>query len=124
MRKRKVLSFLMMIVLLVGAVAPALVLPVFAADEEEEEEMLDYTKEVYLTREDKLYTTGEPVYTNGDMELYYHPQTAEVMIRNAKTGQLLSTNPYNVGASTFAGFARRWLRQAREEPKPPGFNKH
>lgn len=102
MRKRKVLSFLMMIVLLVGAVAPALVLPVFAADEEEEEEMLDYTKEVYLTPEDKLYTMGEPVYTNGDMELYYHPQTAEVMIRNAKTGQLLSTNPYNVGSATFA----------------------
>ena len=29
-----------------------------------------------------------------------------------------------VGASIFAGFARRWLRQARQDRKPPGFNKH
>ena len=29
-----------------------------------------------------------------------------------------------VGASTFAGFARRWLRQARQDRKPSGFNKH
>ena len=103
MRTKRLLSFLMMLVMLAGTVTPLLTFTAFAAEEEEEEVVIDYTVEPYETPEDKLATMGAPVYTNGDMEMYYHSYTGEVMIRNSKTGQLLSTNPSGVGNITAAG---------------------
>ncbi len=108
MRTKRLLSFLMMLVMLAGTVTPLFTLTAFA-EEEEEEVVIDYTTEAYETPEDKLATMGDPVYTSGDMELYYHSYTGEVTVRNSKTGQLLSTNPYSVGSITAAASVKNKL---------------
>lgn len=93
--------------MLAGTVAPCLNFPisVFAAEEEE----INYLTQVYETAEDKLHTMGEPVYTSGDMELYYLAKTGEVAVRNAKTKQILLSNPFNVGASAAAESVKKNL---------------
>lgn len=108
MRTKRFLSFLMTLVMLAGMVTPFSLIT-FADEAKEEDEVVDYTKEVYLTPEDKLATMGAPVYTNGDLELYYHSYTGEVLVRNAKTKQLLSTNPHNVGSAIAAETVKRQL---------------
>ena len=96
MKNSKFISFLLLIAMLVSMLTP---FASVSAAPAAEEEMIDYTKEVYETPEDKLHTMGEPVYTKGDLEMYYLSDTGEVAIRNKTTGQILSTNPYNVGSA-------------------------
>lgn len=71
---------------------------VFAAEADEEETFPDYTTTVYATEEDKLATMEKKLDMNG-YELYIQPQTAEVAVRDKKSGQLLFTNPYDVASS-------------------------
>ena len=55
----------------------------------------DYTTKQYLTIDAKLETM-EIVHSNYGYDLYYHKETGEVAIKNTVTGQVLSTNPYDV----------------------------
>ncbi len=107
MRTKRLLSFLMTLVMLAGMIVPLLTLSAFA--EEEEEETIDYLKQAYVTPEDKLFSMGDPVYTNGDMEMYFLQDTGEVAVRNKVTKQILSTNPYNVGGLTAAETVKQEL---------------
>lgn len=55
----------------------------------------DYTTKQYLTMDAKLETM-EVVHSNYGYDLYYQKETGEVAIKNTVTGQVLSTNPYDV----------------------------
>lgn len=68
----------------------------------------DYLTEKYLNEEEKLATMGvvdaetgerKPNFENDEYELWALEETGEVGIRVKSTGQILLTNPYNVGDS-------------------------
>ena len=95
---KKVLS-LASALLLVAMLLSSLSFAAFAADEESAEETFpDYTTTAYATEEEKLATMEKKLDMNG-YELYIQPQTAEVAVRDKKSGQILFTNPYDVAAS-------------------------
>lgn len=95
---KKVLS-LASALLLVAMVLSTFAFAAFAADEADAEETFpDYTTTVYATEEDKLATMEKKLDMNG-YELYIQPQTAEVAVRDKKSGQILFTNPYDVASS-------------------------
>jgi len=83
-----------MILGMVASIAPFMA---FAADEEEEE-TIDYTVTPYYTPEEKLATMSV-AYSKGDLDLYYQAETGEVAVKNRKTGQILLSNPFDVGNS-------------------------
>ncbi len=96
------LSVLMAFLMLFGTFAALSSLPVFAADEEatenEGEETIDYHNRVFETKEAKLASMELKLKLYG-YELYYEPVTAEVAIRNVETGDILFTNPYDIGGA-------------------------
>ncbi len=68
----------------------------------------DYLTEKYLNEEEKLATMGvvdaetgerKPNFENDEYELWALEETGEVGIRVKSTGQILLTNPYNIGDS-------------------------
>ncbi|MBP3580996.1 MAG: hypothetical protein J6K12_07110 [Clostridia bacterium] len=69
----------------------------------------NYLTEKYYNEEEKLATMGiedqqtgerKPNYENDEYEIWALEETGEVGIRVKSTGQILLTNPYNVGEST------------------------
>ena len=66
---------------------------------EEEEETIDYTTQVYTNPQEKL-ATMDLYLTKGNYELYVDTFSGEVAYVNTKTGEILFTNPYDVGTST------------------------
>ena len=95
---KKVLS-LASALLLVAMLLSTFAFAAFAADEADIEETFpDYTTTVYATEEAKLETMEKKLDMNG-YELFIQPQTAEVAVRNKKSGQILFTNPYDVASS-------------------------
>ena len=95
-----ILSFLML-ALLIAVTA-------MAADEEFVLSK-DYLTEVYNNEEEKLATMGvedaetgerKPNFENDEYEIWAQPETGEVGFRVKETGQILLTNPYDVGKST------------------------
>jgi len=69
----------------------------------------DYLNEKYLNEEEKLATMGvvdaetgerKPNFENDEYEIWALEETGEVGIRVKSTGQIMLTNPYNVGYST------------------------
>lgn len=96
---KKVLS-LASALLLVAMLLTSLSFAAVAADDDTdvEDSFPDYTTTVYATEEDKLATMEKKLDMNG-YELYIQPQTAEVAVRDKKSGQILFTNPYDVASS-------------------------
>lgn len=69
----------------------------------------DYLNETYRNEEEKLATMGvtdpetgekKPNYENDEYEIWALEETGEVGIRVKSTGQILLTNPYDIGEST------------------------
>ncbi len=58
----------------------------------------EYKQTVYATPEEKL-ATMEHKRTKGDYELYVDSYSGEVAFRNKVTGEILLSNPYDIGAS-------------------------
>ncbi len=94
------LSFLMLTALLAFGV--------MAADEEYKLST-DYLTEVYVNEQEKLATMGvvdeetgerKPNFENDEYEIWAHAETGEVGFRVKETGQIILTNPYDVGTST------------------------
>ena len=67
--------------------------------EEEEEETIDYTTLVFTNPKEKL-DTMELYLTKGNYKLYVDTFTGEVAYENITTGEILFTNPYDIGTST------------------------
>lgn len=119
MKKRyRIISLLLTALLLLGSLSALSVVSVFAADEsgsdsntgtdtdtdgegEEGEESSEdnYTSKVYATPQEKL-ATMELKLTKGNYQLYVDDFSGEVATVNTVTGEILFTNPYDVGAST------------------------
>lgn len=113
----KFISLLLAVLLMLGSMT---VLSVFSASaeeedteagttdkkEEEEEEIIDYTTLVFTSPEEKLASMlnkdGKPGpwLTKGNYELYVDAFSGEVAYKNIKTGEILFTNPYDIGTST------------------------
>ena len=64
----------------------------------EEDKQINYLTDVYETPEAKLATMKRKL-KKGDYELYSDETSGEVAVRNVTTGQILFTNPYDIGAS-------------------------
>ncbi|MCQ2428750.1 MAG: DUF5696 domain-containing protein [Clostridia bacterium] len=99
----KILSLLLAAVMLLGCLTCMTVTA--SADEatttaaEETKKEVNYLTDVFATPEDKLATMKLKL-TKGDLQLYADSKSGEVAVKNAKTGQILSTNPYDVGCAT------------------------
>ena len=97
MKFRKFLSAFLTLLMLLSIIPTALITPIFAADEETEEESdtIDYLTKVFESDEEKLATMELKV-ENDYYELYVETYTAEVALRNKKTGEIVFTNPINI----------------------------
>jgi len=104
MLKIKFLSALMAFLMVFGTLAALSTLPVFAADDKadsetdsgEVSETIDYLTHNFESKEAKLATMQLKLERYG-YQLYYEPYTGEVAVLNTKTGDILMTNPYDVG---------------------------
>ena len=99
--KNKFLSLLMVFCMIFGTLASLSIFPVFAADDsgdsgDGEKETIDYLNDAFETKEDKL-ASMELMLTRFGYELYYERYTGEVGVKNTKTGDILLTNPYDIG---------------------------
>ena len=99
--KNKFLSLLMVFCMIFGTLASLSIFPVFAADDsgdsgDGEKETIDYLNDAFETKEDKL-ASMELMLTRFGYELYYERHTGEVGVKNTKTGDILLTNPYDIG---------------------------
>lgn len=59
---------------------------------------IDYINQGFASKEEKLATMTLKLERFG-YELYYEPYTGEVAVKNTKTGDILMTNPYDVGSA-------------------------
>ena len=113
----KFISLLLAVLLMLGTLSALTVFGASAAEEdtdkettdkkeEEVEETVDYTTLVYTNPEEKLKSmlnkNGKPGpwLTKGNYELYVDAFSGEVAYKNTKTGEILFTNPYDIGTST------------------------
>lgn len=115
MNMRKIISLILALIMCVSVLTSMFALPVLADGEETTEEVTeetteetqtpasssttvlseDYATKQYSTQDEKL-ATMEVVHSNYGYDLYYHKETGEVAVKNTVTGQVLSTNPYDV----------------------------
>ena len=90
----------MVICMIFGTLASLSLFPVFAADTADnnggEKETIDYLNDAFKSKEDKL-ASMTLMLTRYGYELYYEPYTGEVGVKNTKTGDILLTNPYDIG---------------------------
>ena len=98
---KRLISTLLTVCMLFGAMTGLFTFEVFAADEDEDEidwSEVDFTTEAYYTAEEKL-ATMEMRFEKGDYQIWVHEYTGEVVVVNTATGEKLFTNPYDVGLS-------------------------
>jgi hypothetical protein len=89
--------------MMILGLVPTISFPVFAADPEPVvREPINYLTHVFNTAEEKLETMTKRVEAFG-YELYYEDVSGETAIRDTKTGQVMFSNPYSVGAMTGIG---------------------
>ena len=62
-----------------------------------EDAILTYLTNEYESKEDKL-ASMTPKLSYGDLQLYVDVRTGEVAVRNTKTGQIMTSNPYDVAS--------------------------
>ena len=108
----KFISLLLAVLLMLGSLTVLSVFSASAAEEdagtgtgttdkkeEEEEETIDYTTLVFTNPKEKL-DSMELYLTKGNYKLYVDTFTGEVAYENITTGEILFTNPYDIGTST------------------------
>lgn len=105
-KSKKILSLFLAVLMLCGVLTGFSV--TVSADETttetdtgtaEEDKQLNYLTDVYATPEAKLATMKLKL-RKGDYELYSDATSGEVAVRNTATGQILFTNPYDIGSSS------------------------
>lgn len=108
---KKLMSLFLAVLMLCSAMTGLSVITVFADEEtttgggavvpepSAEEAMKALYTEVYASPEAKLETMKK-MYDNGSYAIYAHEQSGEVAVKDLKSGQILMTNPYDVGVST------------------------
>ena len=107
MNFKKLMSLFLAVLMLCGVFGSFSVITASAADaatEEttgDEDEVLieDYISTIYASPADKLATMTQKT-TKGNYTIYADEKSGEVAVKDLTTGQILFTNPYDVGAST------------------------
>lgn len=86
--------------MLLGTLSVISALPVFAAEETETPQgpinATDFFTQGFASKEEK-FDSMNVMASRYDYELRVEPLTGEVAIKNTKTGDILTTNPYDVG---------------------------
>ena len=105
---KKLMSLFLAVLMLSGVMTSLAVIPAGAADAagdgssapEEETKTIDYLfTEIYGSPEEKLATMKEMT-TKGKYTIYALESSGEVAIKDNVTGQILFTNPYDIGTTT------------------------
>ena len=107
MNFKKLISLFLAVLMLCGVFGSFSVITASAADaatEEttgDEDEVLieDYISTIYASPADKLATMTQKT-TKGNYTIYADEKSGEVAVKDLSTGQILFTNPYDVGATT------------------------
>ncbi len=110
---KRIISFVLTVATVIGVLAGMPVIQISAASQSmtieatEEQLKTNYMTKVYNTPEEKL-ASMTLAYSNEDdtYRLYVNPYTGEVATEDVRTGQILFTNPYDIGStngSTKAG---------------------
>ena len=107
MNFKKLMSLFMAVLMLFGVMASLSVIPAAADDvaEDEESSVEEVTSvdalytEVYASPEEKL-ATMKLMTTKGNYSIYALESSGEVAVKDLSTGQILFTNPYDIGAAT------------------------
>jgi hypothetical protein len=97
----RMISLLLTVCFVLGSVAGLSVVGVSAAEDTSNNidlSAIDYVNTVYYTPEDKL-ATMKMAFEKGDYQLWVNDFTGEVTTVNTKTGEMLFSNPYDVGLS-------------------------
>ena len=103
-KMKRIISLLLTVCFILGAMAGLGSVGVSAAEttgsNEKEIDLsaINYTLERYYTPEDKL-ATMTMAFEKGDYQLWVNSFTGEVTTVNSKTGEMLFSNPYDVGLS-------------------------
>ncbi|MBQ0101583.1 MAG: hypothetical protein KBT31_02160, partial [Firmicutes bacterium] len=90
------LAFCMVIGIIISSVPS---LTVSAAKQVSPNPDLDYLKNKIASKQEKL-DTMQLMLTKGNYELYYEKYTGEVAVKNTVTGDIMMTNPYDVGSAS------------------------
>ena len=102
MNKKKFLSLFLAALMLCSVLTSFSVIAVSAEETttapSEEETEIDYTTQVYATPEDKL-ATMKLMTTKGNYQIYADEKSGEVAVKDLRSGQVMFTNPYDVGAA-------------------------
>ena len=103
---KRIITFLL-VFSMVSGIVPVFGLTVFADDDEEEEVRIqDWTSLVFENIDAFLASmgrgpdgepTGEPTLTRYGFELFYQYEMGAVAVRDTRTGQVLTTNPWDIG---------------------------
>ncbi len=105
MNFKNFLSLFLAVLMLCGGLTNLVVIPASAAEETtetgtgEEETLIDYKTEVFASPEDKLGSM-KLMTTKGNFSIYADQNSGEVAVKDLSSGQILFTNPYDVGVST------------------------
>ncbi|MBR6781891.1 MAG: hypothetical protein IKM33_01670 [Clostridia bacterium] len=106
MNFKKLISLFLAVLMLCGAFGSFSVITAFAEDttdestgEEGEVLIEDYLTTIYASPADKLATMKLKT-TKGNYAIYADEKSGEVAVKDLSTGQILFSNPYDVGAST------------------------
>ena len=108
MNFKKLMSLFLAVLMLCGAMTSLSVISVSAADApagegdssvEETTSVEDLYTEIYASPEDKL-STMKLMTTKGNYSIYAKESSGEVAVKDLSTGQILFTNPYDIGAAT------------------------
>ena len=105
---KKLMSLFLAVLMLCGVLTSLAVIPAAAEDAagdssvvpEEETKTIDYLfTEIYGSPEEKL-ATMKKMTTKGNYTIYALEASGEVAIKDEVTGQILFTNPYDIGTTT------------------------
>ena len=105
---KKLMSLFLAVLMLCGVLTSLAVIPAAAEDAagdssvvpEEETKTIDYLfTEIYGSPEEKL-ATMKKMTTKGNYSIYALESSGEVAIKDEVTGQILFTNPYDIGTTT------------------------
>ena len=106
MNFKKLISLFLAVLMLCGAFGSFSVITAFAEETTDESTgadgdvlIEDYLTTIYASPADKLATMKLKT-TKGNYAIYADEKSGEVAVKDLSTGQILFTNPYDVGAST------------------------
>ena len=115
MNFKKLISLFLAVLMLCGVFGSFSVITASAAEvtdettgEEDEVLIEDYITTLYASPEEKLASMKLKT-TKGNYAIYADEKSGEVAVKDLSTGQILFTNPYDVGATTASDSVKKQI---------------